>query len=168
MVKPRALTTSMGLANMAAGLVGAMPMCHGSGGLTAHYKLGARTGASNLMIGGLLLALGLFLGGAALPFLSLIPLSVLGVLLGLVGIYHVFLVSDLKAKSQLAIAATVAVVTLALGNLAFGFGAGLLQHHLSMSFKSQRVRYLAQTFASNRLSRVVSSSVLAAGKGVIN
>jgi SulP family sulfate permease len=167
-VSPRALTTSMGLANITAGLLGAMPMCHGSGGLTAHYKLGARTGASNLMIGGLLLALGLFLGGAALPFLSLIPLSVLGVLLGIVGIYHAFMVSDLKAKSQLAVAGTVAVVTLALGNLAFGFGAGLLLHHLSMSLKSQRVRYLTQTFASNRLSRVVSSSVLAEGKGVTN
>jgi SulP family sulfate permease len=167
-VSPRALTTSMGLANITAGLLGAMPMCHGSGGLTAHYKLGARTGASNLMIGGLLLALGLFLGGAALPFLSLIPLSVLGVLLGIVGIYHAFMVSDLKAKSQLAVAGTVAVVTLALGNLAFGFGAGLLLYHLSMSLKSQRVRYLTQTFASNRLSRVVSSSVLAEGKGVTN
>lgn len=134
---PRALTTSMGLANVAAGLVGAMPMCHGSGGLTAHYKLGARTGKANLMIGGLLLGLGLFLGGAAVPFLSLIPLSVLGVLLGIVGIYHVFLVRDLKAKRHLAVAGTVAVVTIALGNLALGFGAGILLHQ-TLSFLRSR------------------------------
>ncbi len=82
------------------------------------------------MVGGLLLAIALLLGSAALPFLSLIPLSVLGVLLAIVGIYHVFLISDLKAKRQLAVAGTVAVVTIALGNLAYGFGTGILLHHL--------------------------------------
>jgi len=129
-VSPRALTASMGLANVAAGLLGAMPMCHGSGGLTAHYKLGARTGGANLMIGGLLLVIALLFGSAALPFFSLIPLSVLGVLLAIVGIYHVFLIRDLKAKRQLAVAGTVAVVTIALGNLAYGFGTGILLYHL--------------------------------------
>ena len=129
-VRPRALTASMGLANIAAGLVGGMPMCHGSGGLTAHYKLGARTGAANLMIGGLILMVGLFLGSAAVPFLSVIPLSVLGVLLAIVGIYHAFLIRDLKAKKQLAVAGTVAVVTVAMGSLAFGFGAGILLYHI--------------------------------------
>lgn len=129
-VSPRALTTSMGLANIAAGLVGGMPMCHGSGGLTAHYKLGARTGAANLMVGGLILMAGLFLGRTAVPFLSVIPLSVLGVLLAIVGIYHAFLIRDLKAKRQVAIAGTVAIVTIALGNLAFGFAAGILLYHL--------------------------------------
>lgn len=129
-VTPRALTTSMGLANITAGLLGAMPMCHGSGGLTAHYKLGARTGAANVMIGGLLLTLGIFFGYAALPFLSLIPLSVLGVLLAIVGIYHAFLIRDLTARKQLAVAGAVAVVAIVTGNLALGFGAGILLHHL--------------------------------------
>ena len=132
-VRPRALTLSMGLANIVAGLVGAMPMCHGSGGLTAHYKLGARTGGASLMIGGLLLVLGLLLGSAVLPFLSLIPLAVLGVLLAIVGIYHIILIRDLATKRQLVVAGTVAVTTIALGNLAFGFGAGILLHHLLRS-----------------------------------
>lgn len=140
-VSPRALTASMGLANIAAGLLGAMPMCHGSGGLTAHYKLGARTGGANLMVGGLLLAIALLLGSAALPFLSLIPLSVLGVLLAIVGIYHVSLIRDLKAKRQLAVAGTVAVVTIALGNLGFGFGAGILLYHL-LRFIQKRLTLL--------------------------
>ncbi|MFQ5996659.1 MAG: putative sulfate/molybdate transporter [Dehalococcoidales bacterium] len=129
-VSPRALTASMGLANIAAGLFGAMPMCHGSGGLTAHYRLGARTGAASLMVGGLLLTLGILLGSAALSFLSLIPLSVLGVLLAIVGIYHAFLIRDLTARRQLAVAGTVAVVTILLGNLAFGFAAGIVLHHI--------------------------------------
>ncbi|MFH0914376.1 MAG: putative sulfate/molybdate transporter, partial [Chloroflexota bacterium] len=129
-VTPRALTASMGLANLAAGLFGAMPMCHGSGGLTAHYKLGARTGGANLMVGGLLLAVGLLLGSTALPFLSLIPLPVLGVLLAIVGIYHALLVCDLKSREQLVVAGTVATATIVLGNLAYGFGSGILLHHL--------------------------------------
>jgi SulP family sulfate permease len=127
---PRALTTSMGLANIAAGLLGAMPMCHGSGGLTAHYKLGARTGGANLMVGGLLLALGALFGSAALSLLSLIPLAVLGVLLTIVGLHHASLIRDLTDKRQLAVAGTVAVVTIVLGNLAYGFGAGIILHHL--------------------------------------
>lgn len=129
-VSPRALATSMGLANIAAGLLGAMPMCHGSGGLTAHYKLGARTGRANLMIGGLILGTGLFLGAAAVSFLSLIPLSVLGALLVIVGIYHACLVRDLKAKKQMAVVAAVAATTFTLGSLAFGFAAGIFLHHV--------------------------------------
>ena len=82
------------------------------------------------MIGGLLLVIALLFGSAALPFFSLIPLSILGVLLAIVGIYHVFLIRDIKAKRQLAVAGTVAVVTIALGNLGFGFSAGILLHHL--------------------------------------
>ena len=125
----RALTASMGMANLASGLVGGMPMCHGSGGLTAHYKLGARTGGANLMIGSLLVVFGLLFGPSALFLFTLIPLSVLGILLVIVGIYHAFLVRELTAGKQLAVAAAVAAVTLASGNLAYGFGSGILLYH---------------------------------------
>ncbi|MBI4296603.1 MAG: sulfate permease [Chloroflexi bacterium] len=127
---PRALATSLGLANIAAGLIGAMPMCHGSGGLTAHYKLGARTGGANLMIGTLFLMAGLLFGAAVLPFFSLIPLAVLGALLIIVGIYHALLVRALTAKRDLAVAGMVAAVALLTGNLAYGFAAGILSYHL--------------------------------------
>ena len=59
-VDPRAICISTGTANLAAGLLTGMPMCHGSGGLTAHYRAGARTWRMNLLIGGVLLGLGLF------------------------------------------------------------------------------------------------------------
>jgi sulfate permease, SulP family len=42
---------SMGLMNLPAGLLGAVPMCHGTGGLAAHYRFGARTGGAPIMIG---------------------------------------------------------------------------------------------------------------------
>jgi MFS superfamily sulfate permease-like transporter len=145
-VTPRALTTSMGLANLAAGFFGAMPMCHGSGGLTAHYKLGARTGGANIMIGGLFILLALLFGPAALSLFSLIPFAVLGTLLVIVGVYHASLISNLKENSQLAIAAVVAVCTIFLGNLAYGFGVGILLHGLLLF--TQRGLISPQTFAN--------------------
>ena len=129
-VTPRALTTSMGIANIAAGLFGAMPMCHGSGGLTAHYKMGARTAGANLMIGGLLLAGGLLLGRSALPFLSFIPLSVLGVLLAIVGIYHTLLVRDVSTRMDLVVVAAVALIAVGWNNLAYGFAAGIALYYV--------------------------------------
>ena len=45
---------TMGLANFPAGFFGAVPMCHGTGGLAAHYRFGARTGGAPMMIGVLL------------------------------------------------------------------------------------------------------------------
>ncbi len=83
-----------------------------------------------------------------LPFLSLIPLSVLGVLLAIVGIYHAFLIRNLKAKRQLAVAGTVAVATIALGNLAFGFGAGILLHHLLKLFQKSKGSLLGKGMGS--------------------
>lgn len=125
---PRSLTASMGLANLAAGMLGAMPMCHGSGGLTAHYRLGARTGASNLIIGGLLLTTGIIFGRSALPLLSFMPLSVLGVMLAVVGAYHAFLARAIKGKNELLTTMTVAAIAVAWGNLALGTAAGIILH----------------------------------------
>ncbi|KAK3173237.1 hypothetical protein OEA41_006566 [Lepraria neglecta] len=63
-------TTSLGLSVMASNLVGcwfgAMPVCHGSGGLAAQYRFGARSGASIIVLGLVKLLLGLFASEIAL------------------------------------------------------------------------------------------------------
>lgn len=142
-VTPRALSTSMGMSNVVAGLFGAMPICHGSGGLTAHYKLGARTGGANIMIGALFLILGLTMGSAALSVFSLIPFAVLGVLLCIVGVYHALLARDLQGRQEIAVALTIAMITLVAGNLAMGFGAGILLHYTMTLVGLHRLRYSA-------------------------
>ncbi|MDP2731189.1 MAG: putative sulfate/molybdate transporter [Dehalococcoidales bacterium] len=134
---PRALTASMGIANIIAGLLSAMPMCHGSGGLTAHYRLGARTGGAAIMMGTILLIVGLFFGQGAASVFSLIPLSVLGVLLFIVGVYHAALVRDVRTSSGVAVIATVSIISLTTGNLAYGFGAGIIINHIINSSKSR-------------------------------
>jgi SulP family sulfate permease len=124
-VTHKSLLTTMGVTNLAAGVLGGVPICHGSGGVTAHFKLGARTGGANLMIGSLLLALALFVGGNVLPLLSVIPYPVLGVMLMFVGLQHAILVRDLRGWLNIAVAIMIAGVTLATSNLALGMALGI-------------------------------------------
>ncbi|HMA66254.1 MAG TPA: putative sulfate/molybdate transporter, partial [Desulfosalsimonadaceae bacterium] len=50
-VSNRGACVSMAIANFFSLCVGGMPLCHGAGGLAAHYRFGARTAGSNVMIG---------------------------------------------------------------------------------------------------------------------
>ena len=86
-VTVRALSASIALVNLASGMIQGAPLCHGSGGITAHYRFGARTPKSSYVIGGLCILLALF-GRAAIGILQLIPIAVLGVFLIYVGIQH--------------------------------------------------------------------------------
>lgn len=124
-VTPRALLTTMGLSQAVAAIMGGMPICHGSSGLTAHYKLGARTGAAPLIMGLGCLVLGLFLPSSALAFLALIPQSVLGALLAFVGWHHSLLVRDLDRGEEIAVSLSIAVLSFVTRNLAIGFGVGI-------------------------------------------
>ena len=80
-VTPARLSLTSGLANLLLTPFGALPMCHGAGGLAAHYRFGARSGAAPLCLGLLLIALALFPGGGGLAALAAIPAAGLGSLL---------------------------------------------------------------------------------------
>jgi len=127
-VTPRALLTTMGISNLVAGLTGGVPVCHGSGGLTAHYRLGARTGGAPLMLGALLIGLGVAVDGNVLPILSLIPYSVLGVLTVFVGVRHALLVTDVRTPQDIVVVAVIAIVAFVTTNLAIGFASGIILH----------------------------------------
>jgi sulfate permease, SulP family len=123
-VLPHRLSASIGAANLVTGITGAMPVCHGAGGVTAHVKLGARTAGATLSVGALYLALALVFG-ASLP--SLLKLLVPGVLAGLllyVALAHAVLAGQLDALEDRLLAAGVGLITLLSGNLAIGFGVG--------------------------------------------
>lgn len=126
-VAPRRLLTTMGFANVAAALFGGVPVCHGCGGLTAHYRLGARTGGAPLMLGVAFLLLGLLGGSTLLPLLQLIPVPAFGILLAYVGIQHGLLAKDLRGWQEWLPALAVAMTAWFSRNLALGFavGAGL-------------------------------------------
>ena len=76
------LATSMGVMNLLAVPFGALPMCHGSGGVAGKYTFGARTAGSNLILGGIF-------GLAAVAGVGVVaafPLAILGVILAVVAV----------------------------------------------------------------------------------
>jgi hypothetical protein len=77
------------------------------------------------MAGALLVALGLLFGSSLPGVLQLLPPGALAGMLAYVAIQHGILAARLEGNGDRAIAATVGIVTLAAGNLAVGFGAGV-------------------------------------------
>ena len=128
-VTPRALCVSMGLANFLAAGVGGMPLCHGAGGLAAHYRFGARTAGSNLIIGAIFTGMAVLLGTGILPVLDLLPLAVLGVLLFFAGTQLAMAIIDVKQRRDLLVVTGMAAIALS-ANLAWAFLAGIVMDRL--------------------------------------
>jgi sulfate permease, SulP family len=123
-VRPNRLAASIAGANLMAGVTGGLPLCHGAGGVTAHYKLGARTAAATASVGALYLGLALTFG-ASLP--ALLTLMLPGALAGMllyVAFQHALLAAGLDRLADRTIAAGVGLVTLLSGNLGIGFAVG--------------------------------------------
>ena len=135
-VDARSISYSAGIANVLTGILTGMPMCHGSGGLTAHYRAGARSYRMNVIIGSVLLAVGLFLGPTALAVMALIPLPVLAGFLAFTGFFHSSLVASLRG-SDLVVAIVMGLVGVLTTNLALSLGAGLALYW-SLAFLSGR------------------------------
>ncbi|QGY38624.1 sulfate permease [Pseudodesulfovibrio cashew] len=128
-VTDRAVCISMGLANVFSALVGGMPMCHGAGGLAAHYRFGARTNGANLIIGAAFIVLAILFGPGSVNALHLLPMGVLGVLLIFSGIQLALTVRDMRARTDLFIIVVMLGITLT-ANLAWAFGVGIALWHL--------------------------------------
>ncbi len=119
------LCISMALGNILSFLFGGMPMCHGAGGLAAHYRFGAKTAGSNLMIGGLMAGLVLVLGKGFISILFLIPMSILGVLLIFAGSQLAMTIIDMNTRNEIFVVVCILAVTLA-ANLAVGAVIGII------------------------------------------
>ena len=77
----RRLALSSGLANLLLCPFGAMPMCHGAGGLAGQFKFGARTGLAPVIFGAVLLVLAVAFADHAAALFALIPIGAVGSLL---------------------------------------------------------------------------------------
>ena len=117
-------------------LLGGMPLCHGAGGLAAHYRFGARSAGSNLMIGALFILLALLLGSGALAVLTLLPMAILGVLLVFAGGQLALTLLDLRDRKDMFVVFIMLGITLA-SNLAYGFLVGIC---IAYALKSDRLR----------------------------
>jgi MFS superfamily sulfate permease-like transporter len=81
----RNLALSSGLANVLLSPFGAMPMCHGAGGLQAQYRFGARTGLAPIIFGVVLFVLAVGFADHAATLFAMIPIGAVGALLILAG-----------------------------------------------------------------------------------
>ena len=124
-VTNRKACVSMALANFFSFFLGGMPLCHGAGGLAAHYRFGARTAGSNVIVGLIFVALALLVGNNIVKVLSLLPMSILGVLLVYAGSQLTLTIMDLDHREDYFVATLILGITLA-SNLAAGFIAGMI------------------------------------------
>jgi SulP family sulfate permease len=124
-VQPGRLALSLGFANLLAGLIGGMPVCHGAGGMTAHRSFGARTGGAPIMMGAMLLILAFAFGASLAALLAGFPLPVLAGLLAVSGLLHTALLKDLRHPYHWALALAVGVIGF-VSNLAVALIAALL------------------------------------------
>jgi hypothetical protein len=101
-----ALGLSVALSNLLGCWFGAMPVCHGSGGLAGQYRFGARSGASIIVLGSVKVLFGLFASETVVPLLQRFPKSLLGVMVLAAGVelakvgQSVSDSSDLWARAQ--------------------------------------------------------------------
>jgi Molybdate transporter of MFS superfamily len=79
------VSCSVGLMNLLLCPLGAMPCCHGVGGLAGQHKFGARHGASVVFLGVNKMIIALVLGGSLLRCLEALPTSILGLMLVVCG-----------------------------------------------------------------------------------
>ncbi|KAI0009931.1 hypothetical protein F4779DRAFT_627486 [Xylariaceae sp. FL0662B] len=81
-----ALGVSVAAMNLLGCWFGAMPVCHGAGGLAAQYRFGARSGASIILLGLFKILLGVVFGETLLDLLTAFPKTLLGVMVVAAGL----------------------------------------------------------------------------------
>ena len=141
-VTVRALSYSIGIVNVITAFLQGAPLCHGSGGITAHNKFGARSAKSSYVIGGVCLLLAL-VGHAAIGILNVIPTAILAVFLVYVGIQHAGYIRDvLREPAKIFVAAAVGLVAFATTNLMWGFLTGfILEAIFAVTIRRQKAEH---------------------------
>ncbi|XP_065869191.1 molybdate transporter 2 [Euphorbia lathyris] len=124
------VSISVGLMNLIGCWFGAMPVCHGAGGLAGQYRFGARSGASVVFLGIGKLVIGLVFGNSFVRILNEFPIGILGVLLLFAGIELGMASKDMNTKEESFVMLICAAVSLTGSSAALGFGCGILLHLL--------------------------------------
>ncbi|XP_059639882.1 molybdate transporter 2 [Cornus florida] len=123
-VSATAVSVSVGAMNLVGCWFGAMPVCHGAGGLAGQYRFGGRSGVSVILLGTGKLVLGLLFGNSFVRILGQFPIGILGVLLLFAGIELAMASRDMNTKEESFVMLVCAAVSLTGSSAALGFGCG--------------------------------------------
>ena len=124
------LSVTVGLMNVIGCWFGAMPSCHGAGGLAGQYKFGGRSGGCVALLGTAKLVLGLVLGTSLVKILDQFPVGILGVLLLFAGIELAMASRDMNSKEESFVMLICTTVSLVGSSAALGFLSGIIVHVL--------------------------------------
>ena len=124
------LSVTVGLMNVIGCWFGAMPSCHGAGGLAGQYKFGGRSGGCVALLGTAKLVLGLVLGTSLVKILDQFPVGILGVLLLFAGIELAMASRDMNSKEESFVMLICTTVSLVGSSAALGFLSGMTVHVL--------------------------------------
>jgi MFS superfamily sulfate permease-like transporter len=145
-VTPRRLCMTTGAANIILAPLGALPMCHGAGGVAAHHRFGARSGGAPVMLGAALLLLALLPGDLQRTALGTIPAATLGALLLVAAIELATSRRLLDARPSCRPVIALTAFATVFGNPLLGLGAGTLAEIVR---KALIARYLAKRDSVN-------------------
>jgi hypothetical protein len=120
----RPMAISVAVINLGTCLFGAMPSCHGSGGLAGQHRFGARTGGSMVVLGLGKIGLGILFGSAVGVVLAAFSSSLLGVLLAFAGLELALAAREVSDRNAFFVVVATAGGILAM-NAALGFVLGL-------------------------------------------
>ncbi|XP_045821834.1 molybdate transporter 1-like [Trifolium pratense] len=120
------ISVTVGLMNLVGSWFGAMPTCHGAGGLAGQYKFGGRSGGCVALLGVAKLVLGLVLGTSLAHILKMFPVGILGVLLLFAGIELAMCARDMNSKEDSFVALICTAVSLVGSSAALGFLVGMI------------------------------------------
>jgi len=130
---PTSVSISVGVMNLLGCWVGAMPSCHGAGGLASQYAFGARGGGAVVFLGICKIIVGLTFGSSLVQLLKHFPKTLLGVMLFVSSLELIGM--GLKTKPgwnqhQKFLVMVTAAVIVATTNTSIGFAAGMCTHLL--------------------------------------
>lgn len=121
----RKVALSTGIMNTLGSFIGAVPMCHGAGGMAAQVSFGARSGGAPVILGLILIVLGLMFSDSLAVLLRLFPQPALGVMLFLAGLQLALGSCDF-ARDKGERFVTLGTAALAIWNVGVAFLFGIL------------------------------------------
>ncbi|KAH7447137.1 hypothetical protein KP509_01G093000 [Ceratopteris richardii] len=128
-ISSTAVSTSVGVMNLVGCWFGAMPVCHGAGGLAGQCRFGATSGAAVVILGTAKMTLGLLVGSSLVQILSEFPIGLLGVLLLFSGVELAMACRDQNNRADAFVMLICTVVSFG-SNAAWGFGFSIVVYIL--------------------------------------